>query len=130
MEIKPDYRTVAAFAAGGEAEEIDLPEGKAKVLAADLWDSARVRIGRHLFPLGDLGRARFVAALAEDGIHGAVAVPLAAEECQEALAQHERHTAALNGEFADYAAEYTSDEAMQEKVVRELWRLLRHASAG
>ena len=72
MESKPRYRTVLEFAAGGEAEEIDLPEGKARVLAADLWDSARVRIGRHLIPFGHLMRARFVAALAEDGIHGIV----------------------------------------------------------
>ncbi|MCX6345440.1 MAG: N-6 DNA methylase [Armatimonadetes bacterium] len=126
IESKPHYKTVLAFAATDDAEVLDLPEGKARVVQADLWNPPGVKIGRNYIPLEYSSRARFVKSLADDGIHGIVHIPNSPEHCQEALLEHTKYITALNDEFADLAADHTSDEQMQEKVVNELWRLIRN----
>jgi broad-specificity NMP kinase len=60
--------------------------------------------------------------LAENGISGKVNIPRDAATCKKALAEYHAHVAELNQLFGENAAAFTSDEQMQERVVKELWR--------
>jgi hypothetical protein len=130
LETKPQHRTALDFAPDVQLEEIDLPEGKARVVGADLWNSARVQVGRHSMELGHLDRARFLKSASDDGLHGLTPVPTSPEDCRTALLKHADYTKQLDEQFASLASAHTSDEQMQERVVRELWRMARYAEPG
>jgi len=130
LEHKPYYRTVRDFAVTDDTEEIDLPEGKAAVVDANLWNPAGIKIGRHFLPLEHILRARYVKSLADDGIHGLVDIPNDPAVCSMALNNYAGYKADMDEQFVELAADHTSDEQMQQKVVKELWRLSRNASEG
>jgi hypothetical protein len=52
------------------------------------------------------------------------------ETCRDALTSFEELTLVLLGQLSDWAAAYTSDEAMQDRIVKELLRLIRNGSSG
>lgn len=75
--------------------------------------------------LGNPERCEFVKQLSHIGINGSVRVPTQPEHCFNALQQHQSYADETNGEFQRLAAAYTSEEQMQERIVKELWRKLK-----
>jgi len=47
--------------------------------------------------------------------------------CEQAIRTYEACVQELGERFLELAAEHTADEQLQERVVRELWRLARKA---
>lgn len=84
-----------------------------------------VQIGDTIIELGDPARCEFVKRLSQIGINGSVRVPTQPEHCFNALQQHQAYADETNAEFQRLAAAYTSEEQMQERIVKELWRKLK-----
>ena len=124
MEEKPQYKTLLDFSPLDDAEEVELPEGKAKPVN-DLWNRNSLMIGAHYIPLGHPSRVAFAKILSDIGVHGPVRIPNDPEVSQRTIIAYEKHVAQVTDEFTTLAATYTSDEQMQERIVRELWRIVR-----
>jgi type I restriction-modification system DNA methylase subunit len=127
LDTPPDYRTPLDFIPPrARTETFDLPaEGRAHIIPGNMFQLDGVRIGNTLLELGDPLRCAFVKRLSQVGVSGSVRVPLQPEHCSNALNQYQAYTDETNAEFQRLAAAYTSEEPMQERIVRELWRKLR-----
>jgi type I restriction-modification system DNA methylase subunit len=127
LDTHPDYRTPLDFIPPrARTETFDLPtEGRAHIIPRNMFQPDSVRIGNTLLELGDPLRCAFVKRLSQVGVSGSVRVPLQPEHCSNALNQYQAYTDETNAEFQRRAAAYTSEEPMQERIVRELWRKLR-----
>ena len=121
LETKPQTKTPLDFAPLEDAETIDLPAGKAQVVD-DLLHPRSLFVGGRYISLKRIARARFAKALSDCGIIGSVRIPNDSEVCEVAFQQYEEHVQQFTDEFTRLAAAYTADEAMQQRVVRELWR--------
>lgn len=128
LEEKPKLRTLSDIASEAEAEEIDLPEGKSAAVN-DLWNHNSLHIaGRHI-PLGYPERMEFAKALSDSGAHGPVSIPVDPVACKRFMHEYGEYCGLVERQFAALAGELTSDEQMQVRVVKELWRLLRNQGA-
>lgn len=47
------------------------------------------------------------------------------EHCSTALRAHHAYTDETNETFQSFAAAYTAEEAMQERIIKDLWRKLK-----
>jgi hypothetical protein len=126
LDTKPQVKTPLDFAPLDDAETIELPAGKAEIVD-DLFHARSLSIGGHYIALGRIARAHFAKALSDCGISGSVRIPNDPDACEIALQQYQEHIQQLTDEFTNLAAVYTADEAMQQRVVRELWRKVRQA---
>jgi len=129
MEDKPAYRTPLDFAAGADSEEIELPEGKARV-ASDLWNGHSLLVGSRNVALQHPLRVAFAKALSDCALHGPVLIPIDPDIARQALREYDEYVDQMNAAFAGQAGEHTSEPEMQERVVQELWRLLRNADSA
>jgi hypothetical protein len=121
----PEAKTLPDFAPPDAAvETVVLPAGKAKVVLDDMFNKNSLQVGGKFIPLRHAERAQFALALAEAraGHGGAVNLPLDPHICARALRDYQDHLAALTELFANAAAGYTSDETLQARVVKELWK--------
>ncbi len=73
----------------------------------------------------DVARAKFVKALSDEGISGAVEVPNNPEVCKWAVEKYEKHCQEVDEQLSSLSAMHTADEKMQERVIRELKRKMR-----
>ena len=127
LEEKPALRMLRDFAVDDEADVVELPEGKSAAVN-DLFNHNSLHIaGRHI-PLGHAERVTFAKALADEGAHGPIRIPIDPAACERALQDYEDYRARVEDQFVTLAGELTADEQMQERTVRELWRLLRKAN--
>lgn len=124
LEDKPAHKTVSDLASTADAEEIALPEGKAKAVNS-LWQPSALTFGEDCISLGHPSRVAFAKALSDDGIHGCVLLPVDPEVCQNALHKHHEYVQDITEKFTEMAAAHSADEQMQQGIVRELWRLVR-----
>jgi hypothetical protein len=127
LDTPPDYRTPLDFIPPrARTETFDLPaEGRARVIPGNMFQPDSVKIGDTIIDLGNPARCEFVKQLSYIGINGSVSVPTHPEHCSNALRDHQAYADETNAEFQRLAAAYTSEEPMQERVVKELWRKLK-----
>ncbi|MBA2494647.1 MAG: hypothetical protein H0V31_08130 [Acidobacteria bacterium] len=126
---QPEFFTPLEFVpANAETETINLPLGKAKVVAKSLLHNDGVNIGENFISLGSVERSNFVKSLADLALHGETNIPVKPEICEKALQKYVTESGKLNKLFYSEAATYVADENMQEKIVRELWKKLRSHS--
>lgn len=111
--------------ADAETETVNLPQGKAKIITQGLLGTSDVQIGSEFIELGSSERSEFVKTLSDTSIHGKLEIPVSAEICQKALKKHESKVKELNNRFYTEAATFSAEENMQEKIVKELWKLLK-----
>lgn len=124
--IKPESFSPLSFVPeNAETETINLPQGKAKVVTQGLLGTSDVQIGNEFIELGSAERSEFVKTLSDLSFHGELEIPLSAEICQKALVKNERKFKELEKRFYEEAATFSADENMQDKIVKELWKLLR-----
>jgi len=97
-------------------------EGRARIVKNNLFQPDGVQIGEDFLELGDPVRCQFVKELSDIGITGRIRVPIMPAMCQFVLDDHHAYITETTEEFTRLAAVYTAEEAMQERVVRELWR--------
>jgi type I restriction-modification system DNA methylase subunit len=120
------YKTPVDFIPkGSRTEKIDLPTGRARIIKGNMFQPDSVEVGETLIELDDPVRCEFVKKLADTGTHGEISIPLQSERCQKALEDYQEYVSQTNDEFAGLAAAYTAEEAMQERVVKELWKRLK-----
>ena len=129
MEETPVHRTPLDFVPEADTEEIELPEGRARVVS-DLWNGYSLLVDGRNIVLRHPLRAEFAKALRDCGLHGPVPIPIDPDIARQALREYDDYVAQTNATFADHAGEHTSEPEMQERVVSELWRLLRKAGAA
>jgi type I restriction-modification system DNA methylase subunit len=124
LETRPVYHTPLDFVPPRvRIETVNLPvEGRARIVKSNLFQPDGVQIGADFFELGDPVRCLFVKELIEIGIAGSIRVPTQPLTCQLALNEHRAYVEQTTDEFMRLAAAYTAEEAMQERIVRELWR--------
>jgi len=128
LEEKPTAKTPLDFVTPGEGEIVNLPEGQAQI-ANDLFQRNSIYIQGRYIELGDTRRAEFAKALADCGISGAVAIPTSPELCDDALRRYEEHNNQTDERLAEMASQYTSDETIQARVVRELRRKVKQSGS-
>ncbi len=127
LEDKPVLQTLQDFAPEAEADVVEMPEGKSAAVN-NLFNHNSLHIAGEHIPLGYPERVAFAKALADDGAHGPVRIPVDPAACRRAVQDYESYRASVGERFAALACEMTADEQMQERIVRELWRLLHKAS--
>ncbi|MGE0130176.1 MAG: class I SAM-dependent DNA methyltransferase [Blastocatellales bacterium] len=126
LSPKPFFQTPLAFVPPkAKTEEITLPAGRAKLVAGDMFQPDGVQIGGSFIETRHPARSRFVKELAALELTGKISIPLEPVHCEQALKDYELERIRLTGEFTDLAAGYTADETLQQRVVNELWKLLR-----
>lgn len=127
LDTPPDYRTPLDFIPPrARTETFDLPaEGRARIIRGNMFQPDSVQIGDTIIELGDSVRCEFVKHLSQIGINGSVRVPTHPEHCLNAQRNYQTYADETNAEFQRLAAAYTSEEPMQERVVKELWRKLK-----
>ena len=81
-----------------------------------------MHVGEHRLELGDPIRCQFVKELNNIGIIGIIRIPVQPATCRLALNDYQAYVEQTTGELLRLAAAYTAEDAMQERVVRELWR--------
>ncbi len=107
---------------GAHTEKLDLPAGRARVVKGNWFELDGVQIGDRLLELGDPIRCRFVKELNAVGVTGGTRVPVQPAACQLALKEYYAYVERTTDEFTRLAAAHTAEEAMQERIVKELWR--------
>jgi hypothetical protein len=123
LEPLPTYKTPLDFVpAKARVEELVLPPGRARIVRQHLFQPDGVQIGETFLELGDPSRSQFIKEVADLEISGVVRVPVDPDMCQKALADYRAYVDRTTEEFATLAAEFTSDEALQDRVVHELWK--------
>ncbi len=123
---KPLFQTPLAFVPPRtKTEEITLPVGRAKLVAGNMFQPDGIQIGDSFIETGHPARSQFVKELATLELVGKLNIPTEPAACEQSLKAYELERIRLTGEFTDLAADYTADEALQERVVSELWKLLR-----
>jgi len=125
FDLKPLFKTPLSFIHSSDGQSLNLPEGKAKILSANLLETAAVSIGTWTKDMKDIARAKFVKALSDDGIVGGVCIPNDAAICATAIEKYEQYKESVDQQLASTVARYTADEKMQERVIRELRRKMR-----
>ncbi len=127
LDTPPDYRTPLDFIPPrARTQTFALPaEGRTRIIRGNMFQPDSVQIGDTIIELGDPARCEFVKQLSHIGINGSVRVPTQPEHCFNALQQHQSYADETNAEFQRLAAAYTSEEQMQERIVKELWRKLK-----
>jgi hypothetical protein len=103
-------------------ETIELPAGPGKVLN-DLFTPPSLKVGSVIIPLQDVERVHFAKAALDAGRSGPVSIPHESAICKNILSRYEGYLAEREREFSGLAGEFTADEAIHAKVVRELFRL-------
>lgn len=123
IETPFNYRTPIDFIPKGtRTEEFDLPAGRARIIKGNWFEPDRVQVNGKLLELNDPVRCQFVKELNDIGITGSIRVPVQPAICQLALSKYHTYVEQTTDEFTRLAAAHTAEEAMQDRVVRELWR--------
>lgn len=127
LDILPDYRTPIDFIPPRASTEThELPAGAgARIIRGNMFQPDSVQIGDAVIELNDPTRCEFVKRLSDIGTSGSVRVPTQPEHCFIALREHQNYADETNAQFQRLASAYTSDESMQEGVVKELWGKLK-----
>ena len=121
LEAKPRLQSLPDYAAGYASETITLPPGKARVVNNLLNAHSLFVNGEHI-ALETPERVQYAKTLSELRLFGLVTVPNSPEVCKTALQKYHEEQRRLEEQFDETAAEYTADEALQKKIVAELWR--------
>jgi hypothetical protein len=104
---------------------IDLPEGRARIIKGNLFESNGVQIGDVKFETDDMLSAILIKRLSDMGFVGKLPIPVDPLHCREVLEAHDEYVNQTNQAFNELAAALTSDENIQGRVVRELWKRMR-----
>lgn len=121
-------RLLTSFLKGTRTEEFDLPAGRARLIKGNWFEPDGVQVGEQFLELSDPIRCQFIKELSDIGVTGNVRVPVQPAACQLALNEYRSYVEQTTDEFTRLAAAYTAEEAMQERVVRELWRRIRSSN--
>lgn len=117
------YRTPLDFIPKGtRTEQFDLPTGRISIIRGNMFQPDGVQIGEQFLELNDPIRCEYVKELNTIGITGSIRVPVKPEACQSAMNEYRSYVDQTTDEFMRLAAAYTSEEVIQERVVRELWK--------
>ncbi|MEK7832273.1 MAG: hypothetical protein AAB401_14355, partial [Acidobacteriota bacterium] len=126
LSPKPLFQTPLAFVPPkAKTEEINLPLGRAKPVAGNMFQPDGVQIGDTFIETRHPARSQIVKELAALELTGKIGIPLEPAICQQSLKDYETARARHTAEFTDLAAGYTADETLQQRVVSELWKLVR-----
>jgi len=106
-------------------EEIELPEGKCKLLSSPLTGQAGLDIDGTHIELGDERRAELAKAIFDSGRRGTVPIPMDPELCAQILKRYREYDAQITAEFHRLVSQKTANEKMQAKVVA----ILKHRLA-
>ncbi len=121
---KPAAKMLVDFVSPpAKTELVTLPPGKAESILNDMFNPYSLQFGKQFISLGSAERVEFGLQLAEDGISGPAAIPVDPKICQSALQEYQNYISNLSDVFTNAAAGYTADEQMQERVVKELWKM-------
>lgn len=121
---KPVYCALLELAAKSDYETIDLPKGKARAVN-NLLNQHSLFVNGEYIALGSIERVEFAKALSDGRCSGPVPIPHESTVCRDLLTELKHQEYALQTQFAEKAEDYTADEAMQKRVVSELWRRVR-----
>ena len=126
LERKPVVRSLADFTSTRESETVELPAGRLRPVHNLINENSLfVEAERRHIPLQHPERVAFAEALHKARIIGAVSIPSNPEDCRIALLEKTAQDAQIQEQLDSLAAEYTADEALQKKIVQELWRKAR-----
>lgn len=123
-----DHTPLDFIPKGTRTEEFDLPAGRARLIKGNWFEPDGVQVGEQFLELSDPIRCQFIKELSDIGVTGNVRVPVQPAACQLALNEYRSYVEQTTDEFTRLAAAYTAEEAMQERVVRELWRRIRSSN--
>ena len=98
-------------------EEIDLPEGRCKLVSSPLMGQAGIDIDGTHIELGDERRAELAKAVLDSGRRGAVPIPTDPDVCAQVLPRYRAYYDQVTAEFSHLVAQKTADEKMQAKVI-------------
>ncbi len=98
-------------------EEIDLPEGKCKLLSSPLTGQAGLDIDGTHIELGDERRAELAKAIFDSGRRGTVPIPMDPDLCAQILTRYRAYLDQVTAEFNYLVSQKTANEKMQAKVV-------------
>jgi hypothetical protein len=119
----PVAKSLGDFVLSGAAlDTLILPSGKAKTKYEDMFNPNSLQFGGYLVPLGSHERVDYGRQLSKEGHNGSVHIPIDPTICETALHEYQAQADRLTGMFTDSAAAITTDEKMQERIVKELWR--------
>jgi hypothetical protein len=120
---EPTAKALAQFVPPqAKTESVQLPQGKAKAVFADMFNPNSLVMGKQFVALGSPERVEYALQLSEDGVSGQVSIPVDPATCRKALREYQEHVETLSDIFTNAAAGYTADEQMQSRIVNELWR--------
>jgi type I restriction-modification system DNA methylase subunit len=126
LSPKPVFQSPLAFVPPKtQTEEVTLPAGRAKLIAGNMFQPDGIQIGDSFIETRHPVRSQFVKELAALELTGKLNIPTEHTACEQALKDYEAERLRLTDEFTDLAAGYTADETMQQRVVSELWKLLK-----
>jgi type I restriction-modification system DNA methylase subunit len=119
----PQAKPLSAFVPPtAKADLIILPAGKPKAVVADMFNANSLQFGKQFILLGSPERVSYALHLSESGAIGQVPVPVEPAVCATAVKEYQQQQAMLAALFEQAAANYTTDEQLQARIVRELWR--------
>lgn len=125
--IEPLGTPLDLLSASDAVEMVTLPDGKCKIIRGTLFSKDAVQIGEKLIEFESFSQCEFVKSLADLGVSGKISVPKEEDSCVRAMAGFAERTEAIQRRFTEEAAEHSSDDAMQKRICRELWkRLINH----
>jgi hypothetical protein len=123
MAERPVFKRLDEFIPRSSGTQgISFIRGPVKVLRESLFHTDAIQVGDALIELGDRSRCELAKALIEGGCEGKIEVPRDPEVCKQILGRYGEMVRHVEEEFSTLAASYTSDDSMQERVIRELWK--------
>jgi len=123
LATKPVLLTPIDFIkSGANTRAVVIREARAELLHEPLLGTFGVKTGAHAEYFDTLEEAEFLKAVADVPMHGDVDVPTSPDVCGKAVTKYREQRAALEEQLLAEAATFTSDETLQHRVVRELWK--------
>ena len=123
LTTKPKLFTPQDFVpADAEKKCIHLREGRAVLIDEPLLGSYGVRVSNQSQYFDTREQAEFLKTVSDVPMSGNIDVPLSPEVCRIAMGKYREQRDGLENLFLTEAATFTSDENLQEKVVKELWK--------
>lgn len=104
---------------------LNLPPGRSAIEHPNLFESNKrfvVRAGRTSMEFGSLEEALYVSMLSDYGVSGDVEIPVEPKICKKVVDDIQQYHTQFSELFQERAADVTSDEDFQRRIVKEGWK--------